>query len=72
MRERMLICMQTTSVRIDSQTHRELKSLALELDVSMGEAVRYAVRHAQQGRIGAELAAQSTQEEAAWLDADLR
>ena len=67
----MLICMQTTSVRIDRATHLELKRLASELEVSVGEAVRIAVRRATQERIGAQLGAELTTQENAWLDADL-
>ncbi len=67
----MLICMQTTSVRIDVDTHRELKKIASEMHVSVGEAVRHAVRHLHQGRIGVELRADLTHEETDWLDADL-
>ena len=32
----MLICMQSTSVRIDATTHAELKRLATELDTTVG------------------------------------
>ena len=67
----ILNCMQTTSVRIDRATHLELKRLASELEVSVGEAVRIAVRRATQERIGAQLAAELASEDNAWLDADL-
>ncbi len=72
MQECMLKSMQmTTSVRIDTGTHQELKRLAEELHLSVGETVRYAVRRLDQARIGDELAAPLTSEEQAWLDADL-
>jgi antitoxin component of RelBE/YafQ-DinJ toxin-antitoxin module len=64
--------MQTTSVRIDRATHQELKRLASELEVTVGEAVRIAVRRATQERIGAQLATELKPDESAWLDADLR
>lgn len=35
----MLICMQSTSVRIDTATHDELKRLAAELNTTVGNAV---------------------------------
>jgi predicted transcriptional regulator len=67
----MLICMQTTSVRIDVATHQELKRLAAALGASVGYTVTLAVRSLQQDRIGTQLAAPLTQDETAWLDADL-
>jgi hypothetical protein len=68
----MLICMQSTSVRIDVATHRELKRLAGELGASVGDTVALAVRRLRQDRIGAQLASELTSDEADWLDADLR
>lgn len=67
----MLICMHSTSVRIDSHTHRELKRIARDEHVSVGEAVRLAVRRYDQSTMGVQLAAVPSQDEAAWLDADL-
>lgn len=67
----MLNCMQSTSVRIDIDTHRQLKAIAETLDVSVGEAVRLAVRGLRQELMGAELAVALSAEEAAWLDAEL-
>jgi len=64
--------MQSTSVRIDKSTHHELKRLAAELGVTVGETVALAVRRLRQDRIGEELASSLTSEETAWLDADLR
>lgn len=68
---RMLFCMQSTSVRIDTTTHEELKRLATELNTSIGNTVSLAVRALRQDRLGAELAAPLRDEEAAWLDAEL-
>ncbi len=68
---RMLFRMQSTSVRIDKTTHRELKRLASELGTSVGETVALAVRRLRQDRIGHELADQLASDEVAWLDADL-
>ena len=67
----MLFCMQTTSVRIDVATHRQLKELARQLGTTVGDTVSLAVRTLRQDRIGRELAATPlTDEETAWLDAD--
>jgi len=67
----MLICMQSTSVRIDAATHDELKRLAADLDTTVGNAVSLAVRALRQDRIGAELHTPLRNDESAWLDADL-
>lgn len=67
----MLICMQSTSVRIDTTTHEELKRLAAELDTTVGNTVSLAVRALRQDRIGSDLSAPLREDEAAWLDADL-
>lgn len=67
----MLICMQSTSVRIDGATHDELKRLAAELHTTVGNTVSLAVRALRQDLVGAELATRLRQDEIAWLDADL-
>lgn len=67
----MLICMQGTSVRIDTATHEELKRLAAELHTTVGNAVTLAVRALRQDRLGGELASPLRADETAWLDADL-
>jgi hypothetical protein len=67
----MLICMQSTSVRIDVSTHEELKRLAAELHTTVGNTVTIAVRALRQDRVGAELAQPLRDDEARWLDADL-
>ena len=68
----MLICMHSTSVRIDVATHHDLKRLAAELNTTVGNTVSLAVRALRQDRIGADLRAALRDDEAAWLDADLR
>jgi Arc/MetJ-type ribon-helix-helix transcriptional regulator len=60
--------MRTTSVQIDLQTHGDLKRLASDLHLSVGETVRYAVRRLNQAIIGEELRAALTTEDLAWLD----
>jgi ubiquinone biosynthesis protein UbiJ len=66
----MLICMHSTSVRIDSVTHDELKRLARVLGLTVGQTVSMAVRTLRQERAGRQMAAPLTDEESAWLDAD--
>lgn len=63
--------MQSTSVRVDTATHAEIKRLAEQLGATVGETVAIAVRRLRQSRIGEELAAPLTDAESAWLDADL-
>ena len=67
----MLICMQTTSVRIDGETHEELKRLADELGTTVGRTVTLAVRALRQDRVGKQLAQPLRADETAWLDAEL-
>ena len=67
----MLGRMQSTSVRIDTATHKELKRLAASLGATVGETVALAVRRLRQERIGEELAATLSSDEAEWLDAEL-
>jgi signal transduction histidine kinase len=67
----MLICMQSTSVRIDVATHDELKRLARELHTTVGNTVTMAVRALRQDRIGTDLTARLRDDETAWLDADV-
>ena len=67
----MLICMQSTSVRIDATTHEELKRLAAELNTTVGNTVTLAVRALRQDRVGTDLATPLREDETAWLDAEL-
>ena len=67
----MLICMHSTSVRIDAATHEELKRLSSELGTTVGHPVTLAVRALRQDRLGHELATELRDDEAAWLDAEL-
>ena len=53
----MLICMHSTSVRIDATTHDDLKRLAAELGTTVGNTVTLAVRSLRQARIGRDLRA---------------
>jgi predicted transcriptional regulator len=67
----MLFCMQSTSVRIDVETHEHLKRLAAQLNTSVGQTVSLAVRALRQDLIGKQLHEPLTDEEKTWLDADL-
>lgn len=67
----MLMCMQSTSVRIDAATHEELKRLATELNTTVGNTVSLAIRALRQDRIGEDLRQPLRKDETAWLDADL-
>ena len=67
----MLLCMHSTSVRIDGSTHEELKRLASELGTTVGRTVTLAVRSLRQERLGVELTARLREDETAWLDAHL-
>jgi hypothetical protein len=67
----MLICMHSTSVRIDAGTHEELKRLAEQLNTTVGNTVTLAVRALRQDRIGEDLRTVLRGDETEWLDADL-
>ena len=67
----MLICMHSTSVRIDVTTHNDLKRLAVELNTTVGNTVALAVRALRQGRKGDDLRTDLRVDEVEWLDADL-
>ena len=71
MQDRMLKRMPSTSVRVDRETHEELKKLARELGTTVGEAVAIAARRLRQQRIGRDLKTPLTEAETSWLDADL-
>ncbi|MGF1596149.1 MAG: hypothetical protein ACFCVK_04345 [Acidimicrobiales bacterium] len=63
--------MHSTSVRIDTATHDELKRLAAELNTTVGNTVTLAVRALRQDRVGTDLAIPLRDDEIDWLDADL-
>ena len=67
----MLICMQSTSVRIDAATHDDLKRLAAEMNTTVGNTVTLAVRALRQERIGTDLQSPLREDEETWLDAEL-
>jgi predicted transcriptional regulator len=63
--------MHSTSVRIDSSTHEDLKRLATELHTTVGNTVSLAVRALRQDRMGADLREPLRDDEESWLDAEL-
>lgn len=63
--------MQSPIVRIDVGTHEGLKRLAAQFDTTVGDTVTLAVRALWQDLIGEQLSAGHSDEETAWLDADL-
>jgi antitoxin component of RelBE/YafQ-DinJ toxin-antitoxin module len=63
--------MSRISVRVDRETHEELKKLARDLGVTVGEAVAIAARRLRQQGMGRDLNLPLTEEDAIWLDADL-
>jgi hypothetical protein len=67
----MVICMHSSSVRIDTATHEELKRLAAALNTTVGNTVSLAVRALRQDRIGNDLHQRLREDESAWLDAEL-
>jgi antitoxin component of RelBE/YafQ-DinJ toxin-antitoxin module len=67
----MLICMQSTSVRISGETHQALKQLAQQMGLTVGDTVDVAVRRLIQNQMGRDLSAPLDDEETQWLEADL-
>jgi len=61
--------MQSTSVRVDGATHREIKRLSAVLGVTVGDTVALAVRRLGQELIGNDLRGELTGDETRWLDA---
>lgn len=64
----------TTTVRMDRDTHEVLKRLASDRGTTVSEALGRAVRLLRQEQMGAELASELRADELEWLDvaADLR
>ena len=58
-------------LRIDVETHEELKRLSRSLGTTVGRTVTLALRALSQDQIGEQLRAPLTPAEAAWLDAEL-
>jgi len=58
-------------VRVDAQTHNEIKKLAESMGTTVGDTVAIAIRRLRQDKIGEQLKTPLTVSESEWLDADL-
>lgn len=61
----------STTIRVDRDTHEELRRLAERDHVTVTETVARAVRALRQDEMGRQLAGELREDEGAWLDADL-
>lgn len=61
----------TTTIRVSRQTHSRLTRLAQQRHESIDQTVNRALRALRQLSLGRELSGNLTEEEKAWLDADL-
>ncbi len=61
----------TTTIRVDRITHQELRRLSERDHTSISDTVARAVLALRQDEMGRQLTAEPTDEEQAWLDADL-
>lgn len=62
---------ETTTIRVDRDTHRQLKRLAEERHATVSDTVARAVRLLRQEKMGQQLAEPLSDEENEWLDAEL-
>lgn len=60
----------TTTIRISRKTHASVTRLATERRESIDETVSRAIRALRQDSMARDLAADLTDDETAWLDAD--
>lgn len=61
---------ETTTIRISRETHARVTRLAAERHETIDQTVSSAIRALRQDAMGRDLAAEVTDDEAAWLDAD--
>ena len=61
---------ETTTIRISRDTHARVTRLAAERHETIDETVSKAIRALRQDAMGRDLAAELTEDETAWLDAD--
>lgn len=61
---------ETTTIRISRDTHARVTRLAAERHETIDETVSKAIRALRQDVMGRDLAAELTEDETAWLDAD--
>lgn len=62
---------ETTTIRVDRNTHEELRRLSDRDHTSISDTVARAVRALRQDEMGRQLAGTPGDDEQAWLDADL-
>lgn len=60
----------TTTIRISRKTHASVTRLAAERQETIDETVSRAIRLLRQDAMGRDLAADLTDDETAWLDAE--
>lgn len=61
----------STTIRVDRATHEELRRLAERDHATVTETVARAVRALRQDEMGRQLAHEVSEDDGAWLDADL-
>jgi predicted transcriptional regulator len=61
---------ETTTIRISRDTHERVKRLAAERHETIDETVSRAIRALRQDALARDLAAELSEDETAWLDAD--
>jgi predicted transcriptional regulator len=61
---------ETTTIRISRDTHARVTRLAAERHETIDETVSNALRALRQDSMARDLAAELTEDEVAWLDAD--
>lgn len=61
----------TTTIRVDRNTHQELRRLSERDHTSISDTVARAVVALRQDEMGRQLTAEPADDEQAWLDADL-
>ena len=61
---------ETTTIRISRDTHARVTRLAAERHETIDETVSKALRALRQDSMARDLAAEPTEDETAWLDAD--
>lgn len=62
---------ETTTIRVSRQTHSRVSRLAQQRHESIDQTVDRALRALRQLSMGRELSTELTEEERAWLDAEL-
>lgn len=61
---------ETTTIRISRETHARVSRLAAERHETIDETVSRAIRALRQDAMARDLAAELTDDESTWLDAD--